>query len=216
MTALEALKRLQEGNSRFVAGTQITTNETNRACARNTVNTQEPLAVILGCSDSRVPPEIIFDQSIGDLFVVRVAGNIATPPQVDSIEFGVQHLGAPLVVVLGHTGCGAILATLAELESPEETQSQELRAIIEPIRAAVNSLVVAEGDCTGNDLAKEAVRVNIQASVNTIKESSFALAERAARNDILIVGAEYSLETSNVDFFCGLAESEPTVKGAEV
>lgn len=161
---------------------------------------QRPFAVILGCSDSRVPAEIVFDQGLGDLFVIRVAGNIVAPSQIDSVEFAVSRFGTRLVVVLGHTQCGAILATLAELQQPPDKQSQQLRAIVGRVRPSVEPLIHTELRHDPPALVRHAVRANIQASVNQLRHGSQVL-EQLGRNDgLLIVGAEYSLETGAVEF----------------
>ena len=114
----EALKRLREGNKRFASDTMSRETVPNHARRADLVSGQEPFAIILGCSDSRVPAEIVFDQGLGDLFVIRVAGNIVAPSQVGSVEFAATRFGTRLVVVLGHSQCGAIVATLEELQRP--------------------------------------------------------------------------------------------------
>src|SRR6202165_6320671 len=132
--AREALERLREGNLRFAAnvrGSDAFVSHTRRV---ELAAGQQPFAIILGCSDSRVPAEIIFDQGLGDLFVIRVAGNIVAPSQVGSVEFAAERFDTPLVVVLGHSRCGAVLATLEELTRPRENQSRNLRSIVDRIR----------------------------------------------------------------------------------
>src|ERR671911_2640897 len=132
--AIEALERLREGNARFasnMASSGALLSHTQRAAL---AGGQQPFAIILGCSDSRVPAEIVFDQGLGDLFVIRVAGNIVAPSQVGSVEFAAEKFGTRLVVVLGHTYCGAVAATLEELQRPSETQSRNLRSIVDRIR----------------------------------------------------------------------------------
>src|SRR5438045_3804888 len=127
ISAREALGRLREGNSRFVSGALSRETLTSQTRRSELAAGQEPFAIILGCSDSRVPAEIVFDQGLGDLFVVRVAGNIVAPSQIASVEFAAERFGTPLVVVLGHSRCGAMLATVEELMRPEPDQSQTLR-----------------------------------------------------------------------------------------
>ena len=137
--AQEALKILYEGNHRFVSGVSCLSTLTNQARRRELAVVQEPFAIILGCSDSRVPVEIVFDQGLGDLFVIRVAGNIVAPSQIGSVEFAAEQFGTRLVVVMGHSKCGAILATLEELGCSSEEQSQNLRSIVERIRPSVET-----------------------------------------------------------------------------
>jgi carbonic anhydrase len=163
---------------------------------------QEPFAIILGCSDSRVPVELVFDQGAGDLFVVRVAGNVAAPPLVGSVEFAVERFRTPLVVVLGHSMCGAILATLEELEQTNQEISPSLRAILARIQSSVEPLLGSGLD--RDELVAQAVRANICASANALRNGSPLLERLIEREGLLVVGAEYSLETGKVDFFDGI------------
>jgi carbonic anhydrase len=162
---------------------------------------QQPFAIILGCSDSRVPAEIVFDQGLGDLFVIRVAGNIVAPSQVGSVEFSAARYFTRLVVVLGHSQCGAILATLEELLTPSENQSHNLRAIVDRVRPSVEGLLHTELRHDSDALVREAVRANIRASVDHLRHGSQVLEELIQREGLLIVGAEYSLESGVVEFF---------------
>src|SRR5215203_778978 len=200
--ATEALQRLQEGNRRFMANVS---GESYRAQSRRAELTkvQEPFAIILGCSDARVPAEIVFDQGLGDLFVIRVAGNIVAPSQIGSVEFAAARFSTRLVVVLGHSECGAILATLEELRRPTENQSKNLQAIVDRIRPPLEELLDSHtGDATA--LVKRAVRVNIRASANHLRHGSEVLEQLIQEEGLLVVGAEYSLETGQVKFFDGL------------
>ena len=192
--AQEALARLKEGNRRFAANQHSLTPFISQAA-------QEPVAIILGCSDSRVPAEIVFDQNLGELFVIRVAGNIVAPSQVGSVEFAASRFGTRLVVVLGHTGCGAIQATLEELARPEENQSPNIRAIVERVRPSVEGLLDTELRNNLDDLARAAVRVNIRASVYHLAQGSPILEQLIREDGLQIVGAEYCLETGVVEFF---------------
>ena len=167
--------------------------------------TQEPFAIILGCSDARVPAEIVFDQGLGDLFVIRVAGNIVAPSQVGSVEFAAERFGTRLVVVLGHSQCGAILATLEELRRPNENQSRNLRSIVDRVRPSVEGLLATELRHDENALVRQAVRANIRASVDHLRHGSQVLEQLIQDDGLLIVGAEYSLETGVVEFFDGAA-----------
>jgi len=205
LSATEALDQLREGNARFVSETRASEALTNQ-CRRSQVATgQEPFAIILGCSDSRVPGEIIFDQGLGDLFVIRVAGNVVAPSQIGSVEFAAERFGTRLVVVLGHSYCGAVSATIEELGRPTDAQSRHLRSIVDRIRPAVEPLLaVGGGNLPGADLMQLAVRANIRASVNQLRHGSSILEELILHDGLLVVGAEYSLDTGVVDFFEGL------------
>ena len=164
---------------------------------------QEPFAIILGCSDSRVPAEIVFDQGLGDLFVIRVAGNIVAPSQIGSVEFAAERFGTRLVVVLGHSQCGAIQATIDELKRPTVNQSRNLHSIVDRIRPAVEPLFHAQLRLEPDALVRDAVRANVRSSVNHLRHGSEILEELIERSNLAIVGAEYSLETGVVDFFEG-------------
>jgi carbonic anhydrase len=190
---------LREGNRRFVDGDRSV--DTMIQARRFDLDTpQEPLAVILGCSDSRVPVEVVFDQGFGDLFVIRVAGNIVAPSQIGSVEFAAERLGTRLVVVLGHTRCGAVQATLEDLQQ-EQRKSWNMSSIVSRIRPSIEELLATDLKHDRAALAVHAVRANVRASVNQLRHGSEAL-ERLSRTDGLdIVGAEYSLETGVVDFF---------------
>ncbi len=199
----ESLKRLREGNSRFVSDSSIFNKTISHKSRRHSLTEiQDPFAIILGCSDSRAPAEIVFDQGIGDLFVIRVAGNIVAPSQIGSIEFAVEKFGTRLVVVMGHSKCGAILATLEELRGPSEDQSKNLRSIVDRIRPSLTSLL--ETDQGPDILLQQAVRANIHSSVNQLQHGSEILEQLVKKNKLLILGAEYSLDTGIVDFFGGL------------
>jgi carbonic anhydrase len=204
ISALEALERLAKGNLRFVSDARGSNSLVGHARFSELATGQEPFAIILGCSDSRVPAEIIFDQGLGDLFVIRVAGNIVAPSQVGSVEFAAERFGTRLVVVLGHSVCGAVLATLEELQRPTANRSPNLRSIVDRIRPSLESLLDSELRHNTDDLVKHAVRANIRASVNQIRHGS-QLLERLIQNDeLVIVGAEYSLYSGVVDFFEGM------------
>ena len=200
LTAQEALTRLQEGNKRFVEGkSTYNTNDTRRR--NELVDGQTPFAIILGCSDSRVPAEIVFDQGLGDLFVIRIAGNIVAPSQIGSIEFAVETFQTPLVVVLGHTRCGAVAATLNQIRQTQASRSQHQRSIVERIRPAVEPLSEIRTDLTPEQLLERAIRSNIRMSVNQLQHGSSFLEEIHDSGSLWIVGAEYSLESGEVDFF---------------
>jgi carbonic anhydrase len=201
MKALEALERLREGNRRFAGGIRSLETFMSQLRRNEFVAGQEPFAVILGCSDSRVPVEIVFDQGLGDLFVIRVAGNVVAPSQIGSVEFAAERYGTRLVVVLGHTLCGAIQATLEELQQPSERRSRNLSSIVNRIRPSVEALLATELGQDPGALMSSAVRANVRVSADYLRHGSEVL-ERLIRDDgLLVVGAEYSLETGVVDFF---------------
>ena len=199
--AKEALERLRTGNRRFVAGTRSRDSLAAQAHRPELANGQTPFAILLGCADSRVPAEIVFDQGLGDLFVIRVAGNIVAPSQIGSVEFAAAQYGTRLVVVLGHSQCGAILATLEELRRPTESQSRNLRSIVDRVRPSVETVLNDRRDADPDALIREAVRANVRASVNHLRRGSELLERLIPENGLLVVGAEYSLETGVVDFF---------------
>jgi carbonic anhydrase len=197
----DALKRLKAGNARFTANVRSTDEFVSHTRRPELTMVQEPVAIILGCSDARVPAELIFDQGLGDLFVIRVAGNIVAPSQVGSIEFAAERFHTRLVVVLGHSQCGAIAATLEELRRPTENQSRNLHAIVERVRPAVEGLLSGPLADDPDALAREATRANIRASVEQLQQGSEVLEQLILENDLMIVGAEYSIETGVVEFF---------------
>ena len=204
--AHEALERLRQGNRRFVShmsGSDALVGSSRRA---ELAAEQRPIAIILGCSDSRVPAEIVFDQGLGDLFVIRVAGNIVAPSQVGSVEFAAERFETRLVVVLGHSQCGAILATLDELRRPTENQSRNLRAIVDRVRPSVEGLLATDLRHDSEALVKQAVRANIRASASHLRHGSELLEQLIKDEGLLVVGAEYSLETGVVEFFDGAPE----------
>ncbi len=196
----EALEKLKKGNLGFLAGDNQHL-EVDALARAKLFTEQKPFAIILGCSDSRVPAEIVLGQGVGDLFVIRVAGNIVAPSQIGSIEFAAEKFGTRLVVVLGHSRCGAVEATLEQLAQPEESRSPNLRSIVNRITPALEPLV-AGGECTISDeLMTKAVRSNIHASVEQLRHGSEILEDLIQRDGLRIVGAEYCLETGVVDFF---------------
>ncbi len=199
--ATEALDRLRRGNLRFASSVNGPDEFLSHSRKAVLTQSQEPFAIILGCSDSRVPAEIVFDQGLGDLFVIRVAGNIVAPSQVGSVEFAAERFHTRLVVVLGHSQCGAILATIEALRRPGGTQSRNVESIVERIRPSVQELLDTEVAQNFDDLVHHAVRANIRASVNHLRHGSELLEDLIQKDGLMIVGAEYSLETGVVDFF---------------
>jgi carbonic anhydrase len=199
--AAEALERLRAGNERFVLERSRSGTASSGSRRSEVAAGQQPFAIILGCSDSRVPAEIVFDQGLGDLFVIRVAGNIVAPSQVGSVEFAAARYDTRLVVVLGHSQCGAVLATLEELQRPTENQSRNLRAIVDRVRHSVESLLATNLRHHREALIQQAVRANIRASVDHLRHGSEVLEQLIQDGGLRIVGAEYSLETGVVEFF---------------
>jgi carbonic anhydrase len=205
ITAVAALARLREGNRRFVANQTTASAPANHARREALVAGQEPFAIVLGCSDSRVPAELVFDQGFGDLFVIRVAGNVVAPSQVGSVEFAAGQFGTRLVVVMGHTQCGAVTATFDELMGRTTNHSRHIRSIVDRVRPAVETVLRSENP--PDDLISAAVRANVRASADHLRHGSELLEQLIAEDGLLVVGAEYSLETGVVTFFDGVPES---------
>ncbi len=200
--ATEALERLRRGNHEFVSGGMDRDTDLIHLRRAELANAQMPFAIILGCSDSRVPAEIVFNQGLGDLFVIRVAGNIVAPSQVGSVEFAAARYNTRLVVVLGHSQCGAILATLEELARPTENQSRNLSSIVDRIRPSVERLLLrSDLRHDAEEFMHLAVRANVRASVDHLRHGSEILEQLIQKEGLHVVGAEYSLETGEVDFF---------------
>lgn len=201
ISAVEALQRLLDGNARFVSGVRSLDAMVSHTRLDEFTAGQQPFAVILGCSDSRVPVEIVFDQGMGDLFVIRVAGNVVAPSQIGSVEFAAERFSTKLVVVLGHSRCGAVQATLEQLRGPAERQSPNLTSIVSRIEPSVAAVLENAGESDDLELERLAVRANVRASVEALKHGSDILEDLVARDKLLIVGAEYSLDSGVVDFF---------------
>jgi carbonic anhydrase len=199
--AREALALLREGNRRFVSGASSRDTFESRARRIELAAGQAPFAAILGCSDSRVPVEIVFDQGLGDLFVIRVGGNIVAPSQIGSVEFAAEQFGSRLVVVLGHTRCGVIETTLDQLRRPVENQSRNLHSIVDLVRPSVEGLLATDIKDDRDALVQAAVRANIRASVKHLRHGSDIIENLIQNAGLMVVGAEYSLETGVVAFF---------------
>lgn len=208
-SAYQALMRLREGNRRFVACERDVGSLDRQAHRAELAEGQAPFAVIVGCSDSRVPAELVFDAGLGDLFVIRVAGNIVAATQVGSVEFAAEQYDVPLVVVLGHSQCGAILATIDELTDPTGSHSRNLRSIVDRVRPSVEPLLATDLRHDREELAHQSVRANIRFSAAHLRDGSEILERRIQEGRLLVVGAEYSLETGIVDFFDGVP-ADPT------
>ncbi|RZL02184.1 MAG: carbonic anhydrase [Rubrivivax sp.] len=199
--AQQALERLREGNRRFVDSVQAGQPLHGPTKPIELGQPQNPFAIILGCSDARVPAEMVFDQGLGDLFVIRVAGNIVAPSQVGSVEFAASRFGTPLVVVLGHSGCGAIVATIEELQQPASSAaSRNIHSIVNRVRPSVEGLLATELRHDMDKLVHHAVRANVRASVNQLRHGSELLEHLIQHEGLMVVGAEYSLDTGAVEF----------------
>jgi carbonic anhydrase len=204
ITALEALALLRHGNDRFVANLSDAAPALNPARRNALLAGQDPIAIVLGCSDSRVPAEIVFDQGLGDLFVIRVAGNIVAPSQVGSVEFAAERFGTRLVVVMGHSQCGAVQATLEEVLGRASTRSRNLRSIVDRVRPAVEPMIAGRDQSHLEALMHDAVRANVRASADQLRHGSTLLEQLIHNEGLVVVGAEYSLETGVVTFFDGV------------
>ena len=198
-TGPEALARLREGNARFVANVRGTRSLTTAAHRAALAEAQRPFAIVLGCSDSRVPVEIVFDQGLGDLFVIRVAGNIVAPSLIGSVEFAASQFGTRLVVVLGHSRCGAVMATLEELRRPAASQSPNLKASVDRIRPGVEGLLKSAAR-DPDALARRAEIANIESSVRQLRHGSEIIEQLVASDGLLVAGAWYSIESGVVEF----------------
>ena len=199
LPASDALKRLREGNRRFASNIPAV-SALSLARRGELIGRQEPFAIVLGCSDSRVPAEIIFDQGLGDLFVIRVAGNVVAPSGVGSVEFAAARFGTRLVVVLGHSGCGAVAATIEELQGAPQVHSKNLRSIVDRVRPSVEGLLEVSRTWGPQELLRQAVRANIRMSANQLRNGSQLLEQLIEEDGLMVVGAEYSLESGLVDF----------------
>jgi carbonic anhydrase len=211
INAHQALERLRQGNARFVNNVRSIEALASQARRDALVDGQSPYAIILSCSDSRVPAELVLDCGLGDLFVVRVAGNVVAPSLVGSVEFAAAKFGTQLVVVMGHSCCGAIDATLDELLHNNGCPSENIRDIVERISPAVRDLVGS--GLSRQELVRAAIRANVRASANHLRRASRLLEKQIGDGQLLVVGAEYALETGVVDFFDGLP-AELSAKGS--
>lgn len=204
LSASAALERLIEGNRRFVANVRSVEALQSALLRSEHAENQAPYAIVLGCSDSRVPVETLFDQGLGSLFVIRVAGNIVAPSQIGSIEFAAERFGSRLVVVLGHARCGAVSATLEAVEDPTTTRSRNLLSIVERVRPAVQSVLSGGAELPRDELIRACVRANVRASVGQLRQGSPLLENLVLNGGLRIVGAEYDLVSGEVQFFDGL------------
>ena len=204
LSAVEAIERLREGNRRYVSGVRGIQSLPSAARRAELTEGQSPFAVVLSCSDSRVPVEAVFDQGLGDLFVIRVAGNVAAPSQIGSVEFAVQHFGTPLVVVLGHSRCGAVKATLEIIRDDGAELPRNLQSIIDLVRPPLEELLETGASGGAETLIKDAVRANVCSAAKRLHQESGVLGPLVARGEVVVAGAEYDLHSGEVDFFHGL------------
>jgi carbonic anhydrase len=202
--AAEALARLKEGNGRYVKNVRSVDSMLSHS-RRDDQAPQQPIAIVLGCSDSRAPAEIVFDQGLGDLFVIRVAGNIVAPSQIGSVEFAAERFGTRLVVVMGHTQCGAIHATIEAIAGDQGTASRNLMSIVNRVRPGIEGLMATELARDSVRLHREAMRANVRASVNHLRHGSEVIERLADEGGLAVVGSELDLSTGEVTFFDDLA-----------
>jgi carbonic anhydrase len=201
LSATEALAKLREGNARFAAKV-ISIDTLARVLRRDDLaRAQQPFAIVLGCSDARAPAELVFDQGLGDLFVIRVAGNLVSPSQVGSVEFAAERFGTRLVVVMGHTHCGAVAATLEAVEGGAAHASANVRFIVDRVRSAVESVREAAPGQDRPTLLRAAMRANVRVGADHLRHGSPLLERLIEKDGVLVVGAEYDVESGLVDFF---------------
>ena len=200
MPAREALKRLRDGNARFAQNMSGTGTLVMPARRAKLAAGQEPFAIVLGCSDSRVPVELVFNQGPGDLFVIRVAGNIVAPSLIGSIEFAADRFGTRLVVVLGHSSCGAIQATIEELRRPAPDSSPHILDIVDRIKPGVAAIVARHAPEGAPAVEHAAMKANVRASVDQLRHGSAIVEHLIATDGLVVTGAWYSLETGMVEF----------------
>ncbi|MEM7276777.1 MAG: carbonic anhydrase [Pseudomonadota bacterium] len=200
ISAREAFERLKDGNKRYVSGKHALLERSGLERRESVAGSQAPFATILGCSDSRVPAEIVFDEGLGDLFVIRVAGNVVAPEQTGSVEFAALKFGTPLVVVLGHSACGAVDATIAEMQQPAGEGSPNLGAIVDRVRPSIENLLASGQHADRAALVDQAVRQNIRHSVNRLRDESKIVEELMHAKKLSVIGAHYSLASGQVEF----------------
>jgi carbonic anhydrase len=209
--AYDAFVRLRAGNRRYVENVRSLDTLLTQARREELVDQQHPFAIVLGCSDSRVPAEIVFDQGLGALFVIRVAGNVVAPSQVGSVEFAAERFGTRLVVVLGHSRCGAIAATLEQLAGSSGAPSRSLASIVDRVRPAVEPLLQTSLAADPAALTRAAVRANVRTAADHLRHGSPLLETLSVKDGLVVVGAEYALDSGEVEFFDGVPSAWRTV-----
>lgn len=204
LPADEALERLREGNRRFVSNASLRGPILTDARRADLLAGQRPVAIVLGCSDSRVPAELVFDQGFGDLFVIRVAGNIVAPSLVGSVEFAAERFGTSLVVVMGHTHCGAIAAAYEVETEAHAGLSDNLHQVVERVRPAVRAARADHPHVEPAAQKQAAAYINVRNAAAQLRQGSAVLERLIQRDALVVVGAVYDLETGVVDFFDGV------------
>ena len=199
----EALERLREGNERYINNVRSVDSMLSHS-RRGDMALQSPFAIVLGCSDSRAPAEIVFDQGLGDLFVIRVAGNIVAPSQIGSVEFAAQRFGTRLVVVMGHTQCGAIDATIEAVTSEHDPASRNMMSIVSRVRPGIEGLMATELARDPVRLRREAMRANVRASVNHLRHGSEVIERLADTRAWRWSAPSWISATGEVTFFDGV------------
>ena len=203
-----ALKMLEQGNKRFISAGFSRPNQNAKRRVETADKGQNPFAVILSCADSRVPVEVLFDRGIGDIFVIRDAGNIATTTDIGSIEFAVDHLGTPLVVVLGHSKCGAVSAAVQGGEAPPN-----IKAIVDFIAPAVTTAKDANPDKTGEALVPAAITANVWQATADIFKNSPLIREKVKEGKLKLVGATYDIKSGKVTWMGPHPQQDRFVRG---
>ena len=194
------LKELKAGNKRFLAGKSVQSSKSSLKKLQDFAKTgQAPKATVLCCSDSRAPVEMIFDQDIGDLFVIRVAGNIVAPSLVGSVEFAANRFKTHLVLVMGHTQCGAITATLDHIENAQAISSENIYDLVSRIKPHILPIAQMK-KITRAEKMERAVEANVRASVNQLSHSSRLIESLVQKKEMKIIGAVLNLSTGEVDF----------------
>ena len=188
----EAMQKLMDGNKRFVSGT-LAQKDLGAKKREELAKGQKPFATVLTCSDSRVPPELLFDQGLGDIFVVRVAGNVVDPIALGSIEYAAEHLGSPLVLILGHSKCGAVKATLESKGKPEGN----IGAIVKKIMPAVDAAKKKGG--TQDEILETAIKENVKNVYADVMKNSKIIPHLVEEGKLMIVAGEYDITTGKIE-----------------
>jgi carbonic anhydrase len=205
LSGLDAMARLIDGNRRYMQN--VRSVDSMLSHSRRDLQSQRPFAIVLGCSDSRAPAEVVFDQGLGDLFVIRVAGNIVAPSQIGSVEFAAERFGTRLVVVMGHTGCGAVDAAIEAVMRGGPPPSRIMLSIVDKVRPSVEPLMATELARDLVLLKREATRANVRASVRALRGGSEILEQLEDNDGLVVVGTELDLSTGEVCFFDGVPET---------
>jgi len=192
----EALSRLKEGNTRYIGGAAVGPRQDAARRHETTVGGQHPFATVLTCADSRVPVEVVFDQGVGDIFTVRVAGNVANTDEIGTIEYGAEHLGVPLVVVLGHTKCGAVTAVVKN-----EHVTENIGKLVAPIVPAVDGVKKRFASADMDELISRSIEANVWQAIADMYAKSPLLKKMAADGKIKVVGALYDIDSGDVHWF---------------